>query len=40
MTSEHMRGPPGFTCEKVNRDAGIVVGEDYYGVKRKCPPGD
>tara|TARA_B110001450_G_scaffold42128_1_gene38205 strand:+ start:7098 stop:9260 length:2163 start_codon:yes stop_codon:yes gene_type:complete len=36
---ESKRGLPGLTCEKVNRDAGIVVGEDYYGVKRKCPAG-
>ena len=37
---QHMGGPPGFTCEKVNRDAGIVVGPDANDVMRKCPPGD
>ena len=36
---ESKRGLPGLTCEKVNRDAGIVVGPDANGVMRKCPPG-
>ena len=37
---ESKHGPPGFTCEKVNRDAGIVVGPDASGVMRKCPDGE
>ena len=39
LRDEKMRGPSGFTCEKVNKDAYIDVGPDEEGVMRKCPAG-